>query len=61
MNENENSWRCDCGVLNSIEEKDCGGCDNKKPVDEDEIKIPSSIKDITENMHFRFPKRIIPY
>lgn len=58
----EDGWWCDeCGIKNSREDTHCYKCDNKKPGEEDEMKILSSTKDITENMNFRFPKRTIPY
>ncbi len=49
----EKSWYCSCGTLNLSEDKYCSNCGEKK----DDMKIPS----LTENMNFRFPKRIIPY
>ena len=59
MDENENNWRCDCGAWNSPEVRRCEECNQQK--DENEVKVPSSIKDDTENINFRFPKRIISY
>ena len=64
-NADDDNWRCDndeCRNLNSNEKIRCSECGEKRTVDiEDEIKTSSSVKDITENMNFRFPRRTIPY
>ena len=66
MNDYENVlWHCQCGILNSKDDIYCEcGRKNAEETETAEIserKIPSSVKDITENMNFRFPRRIVPY
>ena len=59
--DDDGTWRCDCGTLNSEEDTFCGKYDKKKE-DEDEPKAPSpKVPSLTENMTFRFPKRYTQY
>ena len=58
ISDDENGWHCNCGAWNSSDKRYCSECNAKN---ENEMKIPSSIKDDTENINFRFPKRIISY
>ncbi len=58
----ENGWRCDdCGVLNSVESRRCEECGNREEYEEESDKEKYKTSSLTENMIFRFPKRIIPY
>ena len=59
----ESFWHCECGILNFNDQNRCSECGKKRTPDpggekeDEDEKIPS----LTENMNFRFPKRIIPY
>ncbi len=50
------NWYCSCGTQNSSEDRHCDNCEGKRE-EKDDAEIPS----LTENMNFKFPKRIIPY
>ena len=59
LNKNDGeSWYCSCGTLNLSENRRCDSCGEKN---NEEEKEEGNVPSLTDNMNFRFPKRIIPY